>query len=305
MVRFRRDPIGVHFFCRDTGLNVLFDEAKVVPSEWSIAPRHVSIALGNACDFKCPYCYAPKNAGRIEAHQAIEWAEELDRLDCLGVGFGGGEPTLHKDLAVICREISVRTALSISLTTHGHHFDRNLSDALAGHVHMIRVSMDGLHDVYEANRGHSFAKLQARIPIIRDTARFGVNYLVNASTVAGLTQAAEFAFSEGASELLLLPEVGPGGRLDLNEAVLDRFEEWISENHGIFRLAISEIGTRGVSGPWLPIRQDEHPCRELMHIDAAGGLRPDAFSERSVRISDFDTLAKAITALRGQIPTNH
>lgn len=305
MVRFRRDPIGIHFFCRDTGLNVLFDEARVVHGEWSIAPRHVSIALGNACDFKCPYCYAPKNAGRIEADQAIAWAEELDSLDCLGLGFGGGEPTLHKDLAVICREVSARTALSVSLTTHGHHFDRKLSDALAGHVHMIRVSMDGMHDVYEANRGHSFAKLQARIPVIRDTARFGVNYLVNSGTVAGLTQAAEFAFGEGASEMLLLPEVSPSGTLDLDEVVLNQLEEWIADNHATFRLAISEIGTTRVRGPWLPIRQDEYPCRELMHIDAGGRLHPDAFSERFVQISDFKTMADAINAMREKISTNH
>ncbi len=301
MIQLRRDPIGLHYFCRDTGLNILMDEVQSPSSAWSVAPRHVSIALGNACDLKCSYCYAPKNTRRIPSESVIRWAEELDALDCFGLGFGGGEPTLYSNLTNICREITKRTSLSVSMTTHGHHFDGPLSGALAGNVHMIRVSMDGMDEVYERNRGRPFTHLKSRLPLIRDTARFGINYLINDDTAIDLTRAAEFAFGEGAYEMLLLPEVTKSGQLALSPKALDYLENWICENHLNFRLAISHIATNHVNAPWLPITDREHLDRELMHIDANGILHKDAFTRFGVRISDFPSLEIAINNLRGNV----
>jgi sulfatase maturation enzyme AslB (radical SAM superfamily) len=60
-LKVRCDRIGVQAFDRRTGLNVLFDEVAVPEQEWAQAPRHLAIALTNACDLHCPYCYAPKH----------------------------------------------------------------------------------------------------------------------------------------------------------------------------------------------------------------------------------------------------
>src|SRR5205809_6090953 len=60
-LKMRPGPSGIHFFCRETGLNVLCDEVREPCISWAAAPRQVSIALTNACDLTCPYCYAPKN----------------------------------------------------------------------------------------------------------------------------------------------------------------------------------------------------------------------------------------------------
>jgi hypothetical protein len=49
-LKVRTGPDGVHLFDRNSGLNVLFDEALVPKHRWSRAPRQVSIALTNACD---------------------------------------------------------------------------------------------------------------------------------------------------------------------------------------------------------------------------------------------------------------
>src|SRR5665213_1796872 len=59
-LRMRYGPAGVHLFDRASGVNLLLDELPVPPELWSLAPRQVSIALTNACDLDCPYCYAPK-----------------------------------------------------------------------------------------------------------------------------------------------------------------------------------------------------------------------------------------------------
>ena len=92
---------GIHFFDRQTGVNVLFDEVSVPSDLLHVAPRFVSIALTNRCDLKCDFCYAPKNRHELSFEQLKLWLTELDRNGCLGVGFGGGEPTLHPRLSLI------------------------------------------------------------------------------------------------------------------------------------------------------------------------------------------------------------
>src|SRR3989339_417715 len=111
--RLRAGPAGLHLFDRTTGLNILFDEVITAPSEWARAPRQVSIALTNACDFCCPNCFAPKNGDVLPAEQIKFWLRELDQNGCLGVGFGGGEPTLHPDFPELCRYAVEETNLAV------------------------------------------------------------------------------------------------------------------------------------------------------------------------------------------------
>src|SRR5947207_1429021 len=92
--KVRLGPSGVHLFDRLSGLNILIDE--IVPPEdaWSKAPRQVSIALTNACDLRCAYCFAPKSRSVLPLENVRKWLHELDAHGTIGVGFGGGEPTL-------------------------------------------------------------------------------------------------------------------------------------------------------------------------------------------------------------------
>jgi hypothetical protein len=82
----RRSSGGLQLFHRESGLNVLFDEVPIPPSEWAVAPRYVSIALTNACDLRCPYCYASKRAARLPTAALRQWLLELAAHECLGVG---------------------------------------------------------------------------------------------------------------------------------------------------------------------------------------------------------------------------
>lgn len=92
-VRFSRS--GAHWFDRTSGLNILLDDLEIPRECWSRAPRYVSIALTNACELRCPFCYAPKVPGRLKANAVLSWVAELGRAGALGIGFGGGEPTAH------------------------------------------------------------------------------------------------------------------------------------------------------------------------------------------------------------------
>ncbi|MCY4109395.1 MAG: radical SAM protein [Chloroflexi bacterium] len=143
-MKVRHDGNGVHFFDRRTGLNILLDEIRVPAILRDSAPRFVSVALTNACDLQCVFCYAPKHGARLDASQVLSWAIELDRGGCLGLGFGGGEPTLHPAFVALCRQISEATELAVSFTTHGHHLTDAMIGDLMGAVHFVRLSMDGI-----------------------------------------------------------------------------------------------------------------------------------------------------------------
>ena len=142
--KVRVGPAGLHLFNRSTGLNVLLDEFTPPQDMWSLAPRQVSIALTNACDLKCPHCYAPKKPATLKYDKLIKWLDNLDRNGCIGVGFGGGEPTIYPKLKEICAFTTRETGLAVSMTTHGHRLSDQLLSELAGNVHFVRVSMDGI-----------------------------------------------------------------------------------------------------------------------------------------------------------------
>src|SRR5437870_8467478 len=134
-IKVRSSPDGIHIFNRCTGANILLDEIRTPPSSWAPAPRQVSIALTNACELSCSYCYAPKRPAALDFDQLTDWLGELDRNGCLGIGFGGGEPTLYPHLKELCDHVSRSTALAVTLTTHGHNVDESLAAGLVGRVH--------------------------------------------------------------------------------------------------------------------------------------------------------------------------
>src|ERR1051326_2691015 len=146
--RIRPSASGVHLFDRGTGINVLLDEFSVPAADWSRAPRQVSVALTNRCDLACAYCYAPKSRATLDFSSVTGWLSELNANGCLGVGFGGGEPTLYGRFAELCRYTTHKTELAVTFTTHAHHLDQTLSAELRGNVHFIRVSMDGVGSTY-------------------------------------------------------------------------------------------------------------------------------------------------------------
>ena len=293
-MKVRRDANGVHLFDRQSGLNVLFDEIPVPMPQRDLAPRFVSVALTNACDLRCRFCYAPKYAARLESQTVVAWAIELDKSGCLGLGFGGGEPTLHPDFASLCQRITTNTQLAVSFTTHGHRLTRDMVEHLAGAVHFIRVSMDGTGETYARVRNRPFSALIEKLALVRSIAPFGVNYVVNAETISDLDSAAEVAFRHGAFELLLLPERSVAGKGGIDESTRDALAAWIYRN-GHYRLAISDAGPfEGV--PIADPFRDADGLTAYAHIDASKRLRESSFSPAGVEIGS--SVESAMARLR-------
>lgn len=282
--KIRRDRVGVHAFDRSSGLNILLDEAIVPQSEWAAAPRHLAVALTNACDLHCCYCYAPKHRAVLDPDRVLGWLREADAAGCLGVGFGGGEPTTLRWFAELCRRTARETSLAVSFTTHGHRLANDLLDELAGNVHFVRVSMDGTGAVYERLRGRSFDVLADRLNALAEVSPFGVNVVVNDETIDDLDAIVRFAERAGAAELLLLPQQATRAVSGASRAIAVRLGAWVARYRGAVRLGVSEQGAAE-----LPVAEpfgDQPSIERYAHIDASGMLRPTSFSPRGIEIGD-------------------
>lgn len=284
----RCSAAGVHLFDRTTGLNVLLDEIPVPVSLHARAPRQVSIALTNRCDLACAHCYAPKSRDQLRFDTVTQWLAELDAAGSLGVGFGGGEPTLYPKFAQLCQYAARETRLSVSFTTHGHHIDRELSERLQGSLHFIRVSMDGVGATYEAIRRRSFPDLLKHLAHVRSISRFGVNVVVNDRTLLELNEVARLAADYGACELLLLPQMPVRTVPAIGASTLHGLRRWVDAYGGPLRLSINESSAEGF--PTCDPLIEERGLRAYAHIDARGLIKASSYAGIGVQLGEGGVL---------------
>lgn len=294
-IKVRYCPDGIHLFNRKTGVNILLDEMLLPKENWSAAPRQVSIALTNACDLECHYCYAPKNPARLDFHKLSEWLLELDSNGCMGIGFGGGEPTLYPKLIELCSFASKETSLALTMTTHAHHLTDKLLSQLEGNLHFIRISMDGTYSTYEQLRKKSFNQLLERMKVVRKITKFGINYVVNEQTIDELDSAIQIAFEMGAKEFLLLPEEPTRLSEGIGSKTMQKLEEWIVNYQGDMKLSISE--KRGGSLPFCNPFSLEKGLASYAHIDAFGTLKLSSYDASGISLEKNVSVLDAIKKL--------
>jgi sulfatase maturation enzyme AslB (radical SAM superfamily) len=292
-MKIRRSGDGIHAFDRTTGLNVLFDEVRVPRELWSPAPRFVSIALTNVCDLECSFCYAPKKPATLPLERVVAWARELDSAGCLGVGFGGGEPTLYARFASLCQLITGSTQLAVSFTTHAHRLTSRFRDELACAVQFVRVSMDGVNQTYERIRGRSFGRFRDQLRLVADICPFGINYVINDDTIGDLDAAKDIILEAGARELLLLPE---RSKNEMSEQTRAALRQWVAENSGDLPLSITEASS--VDG--IPIAEPfvgDKGLRAYAHVNAFGAVSGTSFEQgNAVPIKDREGILASIAA---------
>ena len=294
-MKIRIGPDGILCYNRKTGVNLLIDEVEVPEYLWSKAPRHISIALTNACNLNCYHCFAPKYPARLEMNQLVIWLNELDANGCLGVGFGGGEPTLYSEFPKVCEYTTQNTGMAVTFTTHGHRINNRLAAALRGNVHFIRVSMDGVGTTYEKIRKRPFSALLQKIEVIREIAPFGINYLVNSLTFREIDAAIDIAVEVGASEFLLLPEVPTNNTTGIDDNTMEALRRWVRSYDGPIPLTVSEVGSEGmpIANP-LPNETELHA---YAHIDASGVLKRSSYDTYGIPIGP-EGIIKALELLR-------
>ncbi len=287
-IKLRSGPDGLLFFDRQSGINILVDEIKVPLEKWSKAPRQISVALTNICDLSCSHCYAPKDTSEIDFEKLLTWLKILDSNHCLGIGFGGGEPTLYPRFLELCKSIQNETNLAITMTTHGHTLYGSFLEKLSKKMHFIRISMDGVDSTYEAIRKRPFSQLLQRMASLKGLIPFGINYMVNTATIKDLDRAIEIAESLEAREFLLLPEepVGKGKAIDSQTKYI--LQEWINNYSGKVRLSISERHSENLL-TCIPLVL-EKGLNAYAHIDAKGILKRTSFDLHGIKIQDADIM---------------
>lgn len=288
-LKVRAGPAGLHFFNRTTGINILVDEITPSTRLWASAPRQVSVALTNACDLACSHCYAPKNHAIQDFERLAGWLTDLDTNGCIGVGFGGGEPTLHPELARICSFTARETKLAVAMTTHAHRLSGSLLKELAGNLHFVRVSMDGIGSIYESIRGRPFGTLLERITALSRIVKFGINYVVNSKTIGDLEAAVQLAFDLGASEFLLIPEVPVGQGKGIDSETTNKLRDWVKQYHGSVPLAVSEGSADGL--PTCDPLSVETGLAAFAHIDASGVMKRTSYDSGGIHIGEEGVMA--------------
>jgi hypothetical protein len=223
------------------------------------------------------------------------WAAELDRAGCLGVGFGGGEPTAYRQFAPLCTRIAESTSMAVTFTTHGHRLTPALIAALRGSVHFTRLSVDGIGATYERLRGRPFAAVVSAAALLGSLAPFGINTVVNGDTVGELDDIARFAADAGAAELLLLPQQPAASAPGISDADAGRLVSWIRAARSPVPLAIARSGLE-TSVPTVEVIPGEDPLDAHLHVDAAGVLRRHAWAPAGIPVGD--SILAAVRALR-------
>src|SRR5579871_4044537 len=101
-------------FDRNSGLNVLLDGDETGHLQ-RVAPRSLLIAVTNACNLTCPFCYRDlASPSRWRYDTLLQFCQEANEWGVLEVAFGGGEPMLFPRWADFIDELHSTTNLGIN-----------------------------------------------------------------------------------------------------------------------------------------------------------------------------------------------
>jgi MoaA/NifB/PqqE/SkfB family radical SAM enzyme len=291
-MKLRKDSDGILFFDKKSGINILFDEIAVAIPD--IAPRHMSIAVTNACNLNCGYCYIHHDKYELSIVDVKKWIDELNRSGCLSIGLGGGEPTLWNHIVEIIDYIS-STEMAVTMTTNGSA-NVNFYLDIIEKLDLIRFSIDGLYSIYEKNRNQCFVDIIDKIKILKTKGDVGINYLLTDETVLQLDQFALFAKTLKPHEILLIPCLNKKGQRALSNKSIYFIQLWLDKYRNIFPLAFSYSGFDIVKNYALPIQDFNNikQCHYFMHINAKGELMKNAFNGLALPIKEsiIDSILK-------------
>jgi hypothetical protein len=185
-VGFRGFPLDGKLlrFDRETGANELWTGEQTAHLRQQ-APRVLQVAVTNACNKSCSFCYRPIDAASTWTFdELMSLARFADRWGVLELAFGGGEPTVLLRFVDLMRAIWSETGLCPSFTTNGSRLTSALLRALRGSYGQIQLS------IYDDD---DYLAVIERL--VDERARFGLNYLVTPARLPML-EAELWAFCE-------------------------------------------------------------------------------------------------------------
>jgi len=179
------------------------------------------------CGVGCEGCYlnATPDGSDTKSEQLETTLDALERMGVFTVAFGGGEPTLRKDLAELAAHARKRGIVPL-VTTSGIGLTPAKIDRLRA-FEQVNVSYDGATAAYEAVRGvDRAAEAESAIRKIAAAGiRVGVNIVLTRASFPSLATTLERAADLGAIEAQLL-RYKPQGRA----RSLDYFDKRLSRD---------------------------------------------------------------------------
>ena len=301
-MKLRIESNGYHFYDRVTGLHYLVDEIKSDLQQTS-GPRTVSIAITNDCNANCSFCHIPKGKLYLDKDFLIDFCKTLDRIGTFDIAIGGGEPLLHPELVEICKTVWSETKLGISITTNGQLLTEDFINGIKDYVSFIRVSIDSIDKIcYKTIRNFNLDSVLYNISLLNKKIPFGINMVLNSSTIYGLDDILAFAKKSGAEELLILPLITKG-KLDLTNAQWNIIEGWINKNYANFPIRILEQARKKIKIPFLFI--DDYYYEDYLYISSDKQIKRNSYVKRGRKLNDKMIESQLIEWKRNAFKKSH
>ena len=148
---------GLIVYDKETPCTVRFDQAETLEltgqridfSKYDEVCEVAHLEISASCNMKCKYCYVGHKGGKELSTD--NWKKILDELAASGifqVSFGGGEPTLRKDLFQIAKYVRL-LGMNLGMTTNGIDLHRLNPKHLKAYFNQINVSWHQNPEVVE------------------------------------------------------------------------------------------------------------------------------------------------------------
>lgn len=249
-----------------------------------VAPRSLLIAVTNACNLTCPFCYRDPESRSVWRYETLlEFCQEADQWGVLEVAFGGGEPMLFPRWGEFINELYTTTGLCLNFTTNGMLLTDDFLHLISGKYGQIRVSL------YEDNQWQQTLSL-----LNRTHARFGVNWLITPAELEDIETKFAQLLALGVRDFLLLSYKGDDLSMHLNSAQRQRFSTFVNRIYQQFG-AIVQIKLDicwGNSLPDVPRLFTHSDCGagdEFLSIGSDKHIKACSFQRTSTGVA-FETL---------------
>ena len=184
-------------FERDSGLNVLLEGEETAHFQ-RLAPRTLLIAVTNACNLTCHFCYRDLQNRSLWSYDSLmQFCRDASKWGVLEVAFGGGEPTVFPRWDDFICELYETSELCINFTSNGLLLTEDFLRKIGGKYGNIRLSL------YDDN--HYEATIRRMVGC---RARFGVNWLITPDELPTIERKFLTLLELGVRDFLLLSYKG-------------------------------------------------------------------------------------------------
>lgn len=285
-IQWRPHPMDgkLLLFDRDTGINILMDGEETRHFK-RIAPRTLLIAVTNACNLTCEFCYRNLKSPSLWRYDSLlKFCQQADQWGVLEVAFGGGEPMLFPDWENFIHELYDTTRLCINFTTNGMLLTESFLNNIAGKYGQIRLSL------YDTNRPDDTIQL-----FVKCGARFGVNWLMSPDILPTLEARFMQLMALGVRDFLLIGYKGHDPALHFSPDDYARFSDFVNRMYQRFGKAITlklDVcwGDHLPDIPRLFTHEDCGAGDDFLSITSHKHIKACSFQQTNVGIH-FDTLS--------------